>query len=155
MSERADWVDDLDVQPGDHIIAIITDEDDVKLLARYITAGLQKGEHCSVLASPHKVEPLKAGVCEHGIDADQAIADESMLFVDPRALGTGDDGEFDMDRFIDGVSAFIDQCEERGIKHVRNCGAMSWLNDVASPDDALYLEARLADVFEGRPMSGF
>lgn len=152
-ASKPNWVEKFDVKPGDHVIAVITNEDDAALVGAYVSHGVEKGNVCSIVASASKVDALKEGIRSVGADVDQAVKDEKLMFFDPGPMGEKD-GKFDVDTFCQKVADFADNAGSQGIKHIQNTGVMSWLTDLSGTDDILYLEARLNEVFENRPISG-
>ena len=155
MSDNAQWVEELDVKPGDHIIAIVTSEEEATVIGPYVAHGLKHGNTCCIVASQTKVNLLKDGVSRAGVDVDRALQNESFLFVDPEQIAVREQ-RFDADLFIEQVIAFADAAAAKGVQHVQNCGAMSFLTELnVDPDEVLYLEARLNEVFKDRPISGF
>ena len=99
---------------------------------------------------------LHESVTEQGVDVDTAVNDGTMLMIDPTSLGSKD-GEFDEDLFIQRVTEFVDNAREQGTEHIQNCSSMTWLQKAVGddPDRIVYLEARLNEAFEDRPISGF
>ncbi len=151
---KTNWAEELRIKPGDHIIAIITTEDDLALLPPYIVDGWHKGDLCSVVALPSVADRLRGRLRDAGIDVQQREQDNRLYIHDPRALGDRD-GHFSVEAFVTRLQDFIEASEKSGVSHIRNMASMSWVKDIATELDGIHLCARLNDVFKDKPISGF
>ena len=147
------WIDELAVKPGDHILALVTDAADVALMPEYAKAGLESGDVCSVVADPAHTERLRSQLGEQGVEASELEQQQKLMFIDPLEMGSDDDG-FDVDVMLARMEEFLDGAAAQGITHIRNIGSMTWLSDVATDEDGVYLCARINQLLHQRPMSG-
>ncbi len=85
---RDSWIKELGVGPGDHIIAILTDEDDLELLSPYIADGLRNDGLCSVIALPDMHDALRGELREAKIDVRKEEGAKHFVFHDSRSLVT-------------------------------------------------------------------
>ena len=119
-----DWIEELEVRPGDHIIAIITTEDDLALLPPYIVDGWHRGDLCSVVALPKVADRLRGRLRDAGIDVRQREQDNRLCIHDPTALGD-QNGHFSVHAFIARLQEFMEVSKKSGVSHIRNMASMS------------------------------
>jgi len=147
-------LDALEIEPGDHVLAIVTGEDEARLIGEYVAACMKREESCSVIASSDKLGMLESTVAREGVDVDEARGRDKLAFVDPVSVGQ-QDGKFDMQAFIERMRGVFADVAAGGVEHAHNCGSMGWLHEVTDDmDDAVYLEAHLDEMYEGQPLSG-
>ena len=149
-----DWIEELSVKPGDHIIAILTEEDDLDLLPPYVADGLSKENVCSVIALPNVADQVRARLEDAGIDVDREEIGRHIVVHDPRKLGE-ESGRFTVEVFVKRLQDFIQESKKSGISHIRNMSQMSWVTEITGEADGIHLCARLNDVFKDEPISGF
>ena len=154
MNVLPTWVAKLNVQPGDHILAIVTDEDYISLLPPYASDGMNKGDTCNVFARDHELETVRQYMRQEGVAVDEAERCGRLTFGDPQALGRNEAGEFDTQLLLDNLEQFAKSLKDRDIQHLRCMGSMSWLPGPHSAEDGIYLCARLNQIFRDRPVSG-
>ncbi|MEO0477983.1 MAG: MEDS domain-containing protein [Planctomycetota bacterium] len=139
----------LDVAPGDHVIAIVTEAADVELLVPFFGSSL--GHHaCSVVAAEtHRDD------CAHALRNSGVHDEQFPNFDDPRADGCGPDGVFDPDRFMNSLRTRNKSWIANGAKRVFRAGLMRWMEELQVPaDDRVYLEAQFNTTIEGSCASG-
>ncbi len=149
-----DWIEEISVKPGDHIIAILTEDDDLDLLPLYIADGLSKENVCSVIALANVADRVRAQLEDAGIDVDREEMERHFVVHDPRKLGE-ESGRFTVEMFVKRLQDFIQESKKSGISHIRNMSQMSWVTEITSEGDGVHLCARLDDVFKDQPISGF
>ncbi len=146
--------DALNIAPGDHVLAIVTGEEDARLIGEYVAECVRQEEPCSVIASSDKLGTFESTVAQGGVDIDDARRRNQLSFVDPVSVGQ-QDGRFDMEAFVERMRGAFADAASGGVEHMHNCGAMGWLHEVTDDmDDAVYLEAHLDQLYEGQPLSG-
>ena len=148
------WIDELGVQPGDHVLAVITDEEDISLLPPYAADGLEKGDICNVMARKREQGRMRSFLSSSGLDVDHHESAHRLSFADPVELGLNEDGDFDARRLIDNLTGFVEGLKKNGVRHLRSMGSMSWLPGTAAPEDGVYLCAKINEVFKDNPISG-
>ncbi len=153
-TESDSWINDLDIHPGDHTIAIVTNESQLSLLPGYNKYGLELGRTCSIVTTSEDRDDVRKELLGGGISVDEAEEAQKLMFIDPMEVGGTEDG-WKMDTFFERLEAFVEDAASKGETHIQNSGSAHWLLDVGSPMDAIRFEARLNLVFERRPISGF
>lgn len=148
------WITELDIKPGDHTIAIVTEGSQLSLLPGYNQYGLGAGRLCSVVTTANDQQAVRDEMSKGGVDVAGAESAEQLMFIDPMEVGGTENG-WDQDTFFERLKGFVDQTAEKGVTHIQNSGVANWLLDVGTPQDAIRFEARLNLVLERRPISGF
>lgn len=149
-----DWIRVLNVQPGDHVLAIITDEEDISLLPPYAQDGLEKNHLCSVMATEGDTPRVRKFIGDAGVDVEKYEEAEQLSFADPTTMGRREDGSFDTEFFLQNLEGFVNSLADQGVEHLRSMGSMSWLPEAASAEDGIYMCARINEIFKGKPISG-
>ncbi len=145
------WLEQLDIKPGDHVIAIITNEDEAELLAQFMAQSVEHGAPCSVIAASDKLPTLRDAASREGVDVADAEGSAKLQFVDPIPVGMKGD-RFDIELFLQRMSEALEKAREDGVEH---SGSMDWLAQVTDDmDDAVVLEARLNELYQAHPVSG-
>lgn len=154
MNASPEWINELSVQPGDHVLAVITDEEDISLLPPYAADGLAKGDACSVMARGHDTPRVREYLESAGVDVHKHESEQRLSFADPVQLGLDEDGTFDARRLVDKLIDLVAMLKKNGVRHLRSMGSMSWLPEAATPQDGIYLCAKINEIFHDGPISG-
>lgn len=154
MDETPTWIEKLNIKPGDHVLAIVTDGDDISLLPPYASDAMAKGHHCSIFVANEKLDALRRYMRNHGVAVDEGERSGQVMFGDPREIGQNEAGEFDTRVLVQNMARFAETLDDRNIQHLRCIGSLSWLKGTATPNDGIYLCARLNEIFKGKPVSG-
>ena len=151
-TKTPEWLDELAITAGDHVIAIVSEDKDVDLLASYYSPAFEAGNPCVAVASPAAETEL-----DHSLrEADLEDRKNLLTVHNPSDLGCKEDGSFDVERFLAKGGDDIGRLIEAGAERIRHGGIMRWLDDVGvSDEDRIYLEARINQVIEGSCLSGF
>ncbi|MEM7235302.1 MAG: MEDS domain-containing protein [Planctomycetota bacterium] len=145
---NAAWLDELEIEDGDHIIAIVTEGRDVDLLGPYYRPACDAGHPCVAVATPTIASELGERLGEAGLGED------AVEFHNPLETGIGDDGRFDVERFLSRAGDLLAAHFDLGAKAIRHAGVMRWLNEARVDErDQIYLEARINEIVEGSPTS--
>ncbi len=145
--------DDLRVSPGDHIIAVLTEESDIEVAAQYISEGVSRADSCSVIALPEDHPALSHRIETLGVDLQARLDAGKFTLLDPEPIAL-ENGRFNPERFLESVEETSRTLKSANQKHALNCGLMRWLSENASVEDILYFEARFNQVVEDSPISG-
>lgn len=154
MDETPASLKKLNVQPGDHILAIVTDEDDLSLLPPYASDGIARGDTCSVFSTSEEMDAVRQCLRHNGIAVDQLAKTGQLLFSDPREIGRNATGEFDAHVLLEKLELLTCSLVQQKIHHLRSMGSMSWLPGTASANDGIYICARINEIFRAKPISG-
>lgn len=148
------WIEKLNIQPGDHIIAIVTHDEDLSILPRYALDGLARGDLCNVFEARHELPALRRYMCDHGVAVDEGERSGQLVFGDPREIGCNEAGEFKPQLLLGNLERFAGSLAEQGVRHLRSMGTTSWLTGIVSANDGVYLCARFNEIFKDTPISG-
>ena len=148
---NSNWLEQLDISPGDHVIAIVTDDCDLDLLPAYYGPALDESQPCIAVATPGIATELQD--CFVGEQTAQSA--DTLSVLDPSQLGD-EGGKFSVEKFLEEVGACIQEKVDAGAKFIRHAGVMRWLDEVeATDEDRIYLEAKVNQAIEGTCVSGF
>ena len=148
------WIEKLNIQPGDHIIAIVTDEEDYSLLPRYASEGIAKGDLCNVFGASHELPALRRYMRDHGVAVEESERSGQLTFGDPCEMGRNEAGEFNPQLLLQNLEQFASSLTDRGVRHLRSIGSTSWLTGMVGAKDGIYLCARFNEIFKDTPISG-
>lgn len=154
MDGKPTWIDKLNVQPGDHIIAIATREEDISLIPPYASDGMAKGDICNVFAADHEIDELRQYMRRHGVSVDEGEQSGQLVFGDPREMGYNEAGEFDPQILLKNLEQFARSLSDQNVRHLRSMGNTSWLTGLVSGNDGIYMCARFNEIFKDTPISG-
>ena len=154
MEAMPNWVEKLNVQPGDHILAIVTNEEERALLPPYASDGFAKGNLCNVFGKRKEMDALRQYLRDFGIPVDERERSGRLTFGDTREMGRNAAGQFDRQLLERNLEHFAASLRDQNIHHLRCMGSMSWLIGTTCANDGIYLCARMNEIFKGRPVSG-
>ena len=151
--ERPSWMKELKVDPGDHIVALISnDQNDLDLLSCYLTEGLDHGHAGQVVASPRDHERARRHLLNHDIPCDDLEKDQNLSWIDPTQV-VNEAGHFDESHFLKAFQNLVDQARASGAT-IFNAGLMAWCDELGMSRDAIIeLEAKVNHILPASPVA--
>lgn len=144
--DKPSWLNELTVDPGDHIVALISDgQSDLDLLSCYLTQGFEHGHACQVVTSPRDQQRARQHLLEHDLPCDELEKTQDLTWIDPTQVVNAD-GRFDEARFLKALQDLVDQARTSGAT-IFNAGLMAWCDELEMSQDAIIaLEAQVNHV---------
>ena len=135
---------------GDHICAVYESPDEqLRVLARYIGAGLEAGERCLYIVDDRSAEDVLAALERNAIDVRAAQSNKRLLLLTKRESYLKG-GTFDPDGMIWTLAAMTDEALAEGCSGLRITGEMTWaLGPETGCDRLLEYENKLNEMFPG------
>ncbi len=136
------------IKQGSHICQLYNKSIEVvNVTASLIQTGLQNNEKCFYAGAPEIIEEIKAACQQMGIDIDQAVASNQLVFIDDRDEFL-QNKRFDPYFLLSNHQSFIAKAQKEGWSASRGAIDMSWLTDgSATPSQVLKYEAAADAVF--------
>ena len=138
------WMDQLDIDAGDHVIALVSKHRDVDVLPQYLRETQPRTRPGVVVGGPHEQKDAELRLVEAGMED----LSSRIHFHNPLEIGMVD-GSFDAEHFLAQTGREIDRLVTQGANRVHHCGLMRWIQHAdVSDDECVYLEARINQVVE-------
>ena len=120
---------------GDHIGHFYRDLDEmVHVVGPYFAAGLEAGDHCTLLCPSRNKDTFLQGLVNQGVEVEDALSSGQL------ALHEGLDNA---DAMVELFSDMAVKAEKAGYRLIRICGDMAWgLEKMPSTDELVGWEAK-------------
>ncbi|HEY4789381.1 MAG TPA: MEDS domain-containing protein [Bacteroidales bacterium] len=141
----------------DHVHACMiydSEEQRRKVISRYLSIGLQRGESVSYITASDAPEDINSWLQEMGVDTNDALKNNSFsIYKAEDYYYPG--GRFEPEKLLDGMNPYIETLRNAGYKGVRISGEMSWaLKEIPGADRIVEFEVIANKSKETFPYSG-
>jgi two-component system, chemotaxis family, sensor kinase Cph1 len=145
----------LGVNPGDHICAIYSTENELAtVVGEFLAEGLRKSECCWYLPAADEPDAIRAALEQRRVDTGQAI-DRGALRILSSDAAYGVRGDFDPEETMATFSGAIEQAFSDGFNGFRAAANMSWALDLENGLERLITyEALLRSLFASARATG-
>ncbi len=138
------------LRQGDHVCTVYeSPEQQLRVIAQYIKAGLDGGERCLYIVDDRSTDDVLDAL--HAAGADPATTrDSRRLILLTKRETYLQRGSFDPNAMIWSLAAMADQAVADGCSGLRITGEMTWaLGPETGPDQLIEYETRLNEFFPG------
>jgi hypothetical protein len=153
QQKKPDWIKDLNVAPGDHVVALISDgQNELDLLSCCLSERLDHGHACRVVSTPRDHKRARQHLLDHGLPCDELEKSQDLAWIDPAQV-VNEAGQFNAIRFLKALQDLVDQARASG-ETIFNVGLMAWCEELGMSRDAIIaLEAQVNHVLHASPVA--